>query len=249
MAATHVQTRDAQSPNAASIGVTLTGVAAGNHLFASTEAFRSGALGLTSVTSSPAATWANIVANTTQTGGGLGSGEQGLRGDYSQNVVSGSWTVTTHGNSNLAVTIHVTESAGVATTASNGASNAGSSGSSAVASQAAGSITPQAGSILIAFWVSSSGNSAAPSADNSFILRSDATGYDGVNGERAAQFTKDNVAATPVNVTVSESSGTAQMITAVAEFLAAGAAPASTLPQLTERPDRWNPARAWMALR
>lgn len=238
MTAAHVQTRDAQVASGSSIGVSLTSVAAGNHLFASTEAFNSGAVGMGIITSSPSATWANIVANTTQTGGGIGGGQQGLRGDYSENVASGSWTVTAHAAAASSITCNVSESSGVATTASNGVSSTGSSGASNVASQAAGSVTPTAGSILYAFWVSASANTAAPSADNSFVLRSDSTAYNGGVGERAAQFSKDNVPASAVNVTVSESSGSIQMITAVAEFkAAAGGGGAQDTPELYGRPD------------
>jgi hypothetical protein len=225
VAGAHVQTKDAQVASGSSVNVALTGVVAGNHLFASTEAFRANDLSnLAAPTSSPSATWANIVAPTTQTGGSLGSNVQGLRGDYSESVASGSWTVTHHEtDGSAAITGNVSEASGVAASASAGVHSTGSSGASSVASQAAGSVTPTAGSIMYVFWASASGNTAAPSADNSFVLRSDSTSYDGSQFERAAQFSKDNVAASAVNVTVSESSGTVQMIAAVAEFLPATA--------------------------
>lgn len=241
MAAAHVQTRDAEVGNGSSVGVSLTSVVSGNHLFASTEAWNPTATAMTSVTSTPAATWANIVANTSQTGGTLGSAQQSLRGDYSENVASGSWTVTAHGGANSAITCNVSEASGVATSASVGVSSTGSSGSSSVASQAAGSVTPSAGSILYAFWVSASANTAAPSADNSFVLRSATTSYDGSTSERAAQFSKDNVPASAVNVTVSESSGTTQMITAVAEFLSAGGGAAAASSVLRSPTKNWLP--------
>lgn len=222
MTAAHVQTHDQQTGSGTTVTVTLTSVVAGNHLTATTQCFHPVATSMLIASSTPAATWHNVtnLGNINQTGGGIGGAQQGLRIDYTENVAAGSWSVVMNGNSGASITGHVTESSGVATTASIGVSSSGSSGASNVASQAAGSITPTAGSILIAGWVSSSGNTAAPSADNSFILRSDSTGYSG-NNERAGQFSKDNVAATPVNVTISESSSTAQMISAVVEFLAA----------------------------
>lgn len=218
MAATHVQTKDASVGSAASVTVNIT-VTAGNHLMASTGGWHSpAAFAPTAITSTPAATWANGIANFTDTNG------DGLRVDYSENVAGGAWSVVGHAANSSSITVMASESAGVVTTLSIGAANHAAVSAAAATSQP-GSITPTAGSVLYTMFADSSANTAIPTINLGFTVSVDNVAYSGAATERCAQAYLDNTSAVATNPTWTESSGTAQWVVGIIEFLAAGGGP------------------------
>jgi hypothetical protein len=218
MATAFVQANGAQVASGTSVGVTLSGVGAGHHLNVSGSS--NIATLLTTATSSPSATWANAFSF-------VGSG-QALRMDYSENVASGSWTVTVHGSSGE-LSAEIAESSGVATSSSLGAVNHGSSASASAI--ATGSITPASGSILYTSTTDNTGQTTPDTIDNSFsVIVSTGFTNDTWNGsnQRLGLAHKDNVAASAINPTWTLPGGGPVPIAAgIAEFKAAagGAAP------------------------
>jgi hypothetical protein len=213
-AAVHVQTKDAQVASGTSINISLSNVGAGNHLVVTTivggPTVTTG--NVTVPTSSPSATWANAVPAFVP---GI---DFGMRCDYSENVASGSWTVTCHSSVAKELTGLVSESSGVATTASIGATNTGTAATGGT-TIATGSITPTAGSILYTGVGDNGGTTTAGTIDNSFVVSSDATAWNGAN-QRGGHAHKDNVAASAVNPTWTVPS-TTMRAAFIVEFLAA----------------------------
>jgi hypothetical protein len=223
-----VQTKDAQTASGTSLGVSLTAVGAGNHLYAATIVGSGGTTvtgDLLIPTSTPSATWSNAVAAFVPNGA---TGDCGMRADYSENVASGSWTVTAHANATREITAIVSESSGVLTSLSIGAVNHGIAATSGT-TIATGSITPAAGSILYTSICDNGGTTTAGTIDNSFVVSSDATAWNGAN-QRAGTAHKDNVANSAVNPTWTVPSVT-QRGALIAEFkVAAGGFDPSVLP-------------------
>jgi len=195
MATAHTQTKDAQTASGTGIAVNLTSVGAGNHLTTTTvvggPTVTTG--NVTIPTSSPSATWSNAVPAFVP---GI---DFGMRCDYSENVASGSWTVTCHSSVTKEITGIVSESSGVATTSSIGTTNTGTSAASGT-TIATGSITPTAGSILYTGVGDNGGTTTAGTIDNSFAVVSDSTAWNGAN-QRAGDAHLDAVAASPINPT------------------------------------------------
>lgn len=229
MSAAHVQTKDAQVASGSSVNVSLTSVGAGNHLTTATGV--GAAAGLTSAaavlpTSSPTATWANGIAANVDS-----AGDMAWRIDYSENVASGSWTVTVKSNATHEITGNVTESSGVATSSSIGVSSTSALNLTTSTVQP-GSVTPTSGSILITLYMDASGNTSAATINSSFTVRSDSTAWNGAN-QRAGVATKDNVANSAVNPTWTNPAGSGfHIIATIIEFLAAAGGGATPVPPL-----------------
>lgn len=197
-----------------------------------------GAFDLTLFSSTPSATWHNA-ASASRNQNPTGTDHDGIRVDYSENVASGSWTVTANrsGSANP-LTAVVSESSGVATSTSLGAANAANSTAN-VTSLATGSITPTAGSILYAFTAPDNQGTAPSTIDNSFTVRSDPAGGVGTCWDTAfypaGDASKANVSAVAVNPTWTDSGVTSgDAVASIVEFLAA----AGGGPTLTEPPMR-----------
>lgn len=161
MGASNVQTKSAIATSATSVAVSLTGVGAGNHLNA-TGWSSNGTLN--AATSTPAATWSNAFNETTKF--------PMVRNDYSENVASGSWTVTINASAASTLFGEVAESSGVTTSVSLGATANNLQGGSGAATIQAGSITPSAGSVLYALAGTTNppGGTSAATIDSSFTV-------------------------------------------------------------------------------
>lgn len=226
MSAAHVQTKTAHSGSTTALNVSLTGVTAGNHLAAG-SIYDNATSSLT--TSTPSATWNNAI-DFQPTGFATK-----VRVDYSENVASGSWTVTLNQPQASALTGVVSESSGVKTSSSLGATPNKNSAASSPASLQTGSLTPTAGSIVYT-WVEvdmGSGSSAS-TIDSSFTVTSDPAGGAGTCWDSAFQpggnAALGNVSGAALNPTWTppSGSGTTDMAAVIVEFLAAaggGAAP------------------------
>jgi hypothetical protein len=220
MATAHVQTKTGFVGSATSVNVSLTGVGAGNHL--STYSVGFGTAIPTVPTSSPSATWQAGIANFSESD----NNDRG-RVDYSENVASGSWTVTINGASG-ALTGVVNESSGVATSSSKGLTSTGSHDTAALLSvQASGSITPTAGSILYSYVSDSASGTTADTVNNAFTVSSDPAGgtntcWDRASFEVGGSAYKNAVAASAINPQWT-APGNGAMIASIIEFLAAAA--------------------------
>jgi hypothetical protein len=241
MAAAFVQAIGGHVSGTGTLNVSLTGVGGGNHLTSLAGGYWNSAnLTLTAATSSPSATWSQAQGNDeyNPTAGNYFS----IRADYSENVASGSWTVTQHSNNSGDLSGVVVESSGVKTSSSLGL-KAGPAHVSVSSTAQPGSITPTAGSILFMWMADDSGNILKCTVDSGFtaIPATDGSGtcWDGTNSfERVGAAYKANVPASAVNPTFTESSGTATWNLAMIEFLASGAAANPFVPPIFPEPIR-----------
>lgn len=159
MPTAQVQTKSAIASSATSVNVSLSAVGAGNHLNASVY---SNNAATTATTSTPTATWANALAQATHF--------LLFRNDYSENVASGSWTVSGKASAASTIAVCVSESSGVATANSLGLTVQNLVTSAGTTIQP-GSMTPTAGSILYSGASSGAGSGFdAPTIDSGFTV-------------------------------------------------------------------------------
>jgi len=229
VATAHVQTKTAISNNTAALSVSLTGVGAGNHLTAGALV---DATSSSLTTSTPSATW-NNATNYNPVPGSVPI----IRMDYSENVASGSWTVTLNQSSSTAITAMVSEASGVATSSSLGATpttNDNTVTNSTTVQNT--SLTPSAGSILYTVCEVNynSGNSAS-SIDSGFTVRSDPSGgggtcWDSSLYQPGGSASKDNVSTAALAPTWTAPIQCGNLATVLVEFKAPAVVPAAIVP-------------------
>lgn len=215
MTAARVQSKFATS-SSGSVGVSLTGVVANNHLSAAVGGTTTTSL----TTSTPSATWNNAVVN-------FVGASIDQRWDYTENVASGSWTITGNNSGGTHTSVNAYECSGVKTSSSLGNHGTGTAASTSVSLSAA--VTPTAGSVLLTSLTDdgASGTSAGTltSIGNSAFTVADAAGAGGAWDEASiplgtAYF--NNAAASSTNVTwTSHNTGVSNTSTMLVEFLAA----------------------------
>lgn len=239
MPGTFVQSKGGQAGSGTSVNINLTGVAAGNHL--TVAEIYNGTATLALASSSPAATWTNAPLS----GGAAqnqGTAAQGVvRLDYSENVVSGSWTVTGNRTGGSGITGAVIESTGVSTSSSLGLRSAG--GVSTNLNVTPGSFTPTAGSICIGVVDDNGSGSAIDTANTggqtgNFVptpAGGASTCWDSANS-RGGMFYHDNVSAVATNPTISSSAASVTGSAAhMVEFLASTTFDPTTVPNIDQQ--------------
>jgi hypothetical protein len=215
----HVQTKDGQTASGTSLNVSLTSVGAGNHIVCAAAGAVSS--GMTITTSTPSATWANAAPETSCGFGG--GGFAAVRLDYTENVASGSWTITGHCSSSTEITVVTSESSGVATSSSLGAHNTATTTTTSQTSLANGSITPATGSIVYTAVVDNGSPTTTDTINQSYLISNDSTSWNGSN-QRCGIAHKDNVASAVNNPTWTLPGSAFSIAAVIAEFFTGGGA-------------------------
>lgn len=227
MTAARVQSKFATS-GTGSVGISLTGVGSGNHLSCSVG----GTVATSLTTSTPSATWSNAITDFSAAGGIIH-----LRADYTENVSSGSWTITGNAAGGVHTVINAYECSGVKTSSSLGVTGTGNAASTSVSLSAA--VTPTAGSILITSVTDDGASGTAAdtitSTGNTPFTVADAAGAGGAWDEASIPLGSayfNNAAVSSTNVTwTTHNTGIGNSSVMLMEFLAAppGSAPIGKL--------------------